>query len=120
MHFDPENEGPCPGLLWGGLLGTFSTFQKNLLLQANTLSTLDLIEAGDLPLFFNSSIDRRLSLDEIRLESLFSGLMLIYLLHFFESLYISNRPRRDVEISTMELKDVCLFRRTWPMGLALR
>lgn len=34
--------------------------------QANTLSTLDLIEAGDLPLFFNSSIDRRLSLDEIR------------------------------------------------------
>jgi len=34
--------------------------------QVNTLSTLDLAEAGDLPLFHNGDIDRRLSQDEIR------------------------------------------------------
>ena len=36
------------------------------LLQVNTVSVLDLAEAGDLPLFFNPAIDRRLGQDEIR------------------------------------------------------
>jgi len=34
--------------------------------QVNTLSTLDLAEAGDMPLFHNSDIHRRLSQQEIR------------------------------------------------------
>lgn len=35
-------------------------------MQVNTLSTLDLAEAGDMPLFHNSDIHRRLSQQEIR------------------------------------------------------
>lgn len=34
--------------------------------QTNCLSTLDLAETGDLPLFFNSDIQRRLSQEEVR------------------------------------------------------
>ena len=32
----------------------------------NTLSVLDLAEAGDLPLFHNQTLDRRLGIQEIR------------------------------------------------------
>jgi ESCRT-II complex subunit VPS25 len=34
--------------------------------QVNTVSVLDLAEAGDLPLFHNQTIDRRLGIQEIR------------------------------------------------------
>jgi len=34
--------------------------------EANTVSTLDLAEAGDLPVFYNAQIDRRLGQDQIR------------------------------------------------------
>jgi len=34
--------------------------------QTNSISTLDLAETGDSPLFYNSTIDRRLSQEEIR------------------------------------------------------
>jgi len=43
-----------------------NNYVLNLVFKVNTLSVLDLAEAGDLPLFHNQTLDRRLGIQEIR------------------------------------------------------